>query len=94
MANKKPKTDKTAAGAETGAETKPIKKCLNPACENEGKTRGLCCTCYAVARKAVKDGQITWEKLVEAGKALKRGERTGTLKAKAKEWFLSDAAKG
>lgn len=93
MANKAPKTDKIPAGAETAPETKPGQKCLNPACENMAKTRGLCCTCYAVARKAVKDGQTTWEKLVAAGKALKRGERTGTLKAKARDWFLSDAPK-
>lgn len=44
-------------------------KCLNPACKNEAKTRGLCAGCYAAMNVAIRMGIITWDSLMSRGLA-------------------------
>jgi len=65
-------------------------KCLNPACARASKTRGLCITCYGVARKAVKDGLTSWDVLIAKGRATAKGGRNGTLRSKAREWLMGE----
>lgn len=63
-------------------------KCIVPECGRVAKTRGLCATCYSVARQLVKDCVATWELLEAAGKVQGRGGRNGTQRAKAKAFLL------
>ena len=48
-------------------------KCLNPRCQKEAATRGLCPNCYGVARRLVKKGVVTWEMLQKHGRVQKPG---------------------
>lgn len=45
-------------------------RCLVPQCTNLARSRGLCPSCSASARKLIKQGKTTWEELVKKGKAL------------------------
>ena len=42
-------------------------KCLTEYCDNDAGTRGLCGTCYVYAKRLVKEGKETEEKLVSLG---------------------------
>lgn len=44
-------------------------KCLNPNCQHEGVTRGLCKYCYSACAIVVKMGAITWGEIVAKGLA-------------------------
>ena len=59
------------------------KICLKPDCGRDAKIRGLCHSCYTVARKAITDGKTTWEKLEKDGKAI--GRQRTTL-----DWLLDE----
>lgn len=87
------KQDKKTAKAPRVA--KPIDpnapKCLVPGCDKPQKTRGLCVSCYTVARDLVKSGKTSWPTLVEAGRALSRGGVSGTKKAAATAWLMAPA---
>jgi len=66
-----------------------IVKCLRPDCAREANIRGLCRTCYAVARAMVKSGAVTWENLEAEGKCLKSGSQ-GRAKGSGQiqKWLL------
>ena len=53
--------------------------CLFPNCKHDAVTRGLCAACYGAANKLVKAGQLTWEYLVNAGKATPASRLTGKM---------------
>lgn len=59
-------------------------KCLHPDCQNAGVARGLCLNHYHAAGRLVRNGVVTWDRLVENGKAkdADRGARRKNL------WFL------
>ena len=67
-------------------------ECMYPGCSNEASTRGLCANHYGIAGRLVKDGNTTWDKLIEDGKALpKRTTRRGVkFTGKAQQHFLTD----
>jgi len=65
-------------------EKKAKDECLHPAHKAKAAVRGLCKSCYSVACKLVKDGQITWDALEKAGKALKAKPKNRTSQA----WLL------
>lgn len=46
-------------------------KCLVPDCSGLGYSRGLCHSCYYVAKRLVKNGRTTWEQLAIDGKIQK-----------------------
>lgn len=46
------------------------KRCVTSGCGNAAWTRGLCNTCYQLARKRVMDGEVTWEAIEKAGCAV------------------------
>lgn len=43
-------------------------KCLNPQCDQQSKSRGLCPACYTQALYLVKSGKTTWAILESLGK--------------------------
>lgn len=45
-------------------------KCIRPECDMKARTRGLCDACYRTAVAGMKKHGITWEKLIQKGKAL------------------------
>ena len=93
MAENKTDNKKKDSKPRTAKQVDPnAPKCLVPGCEKPQKTRGLCVTCYAVARDLVKEGKTTWDKLVESNRALARGGVSGSKKAATVKWLLSDAA--
>jgi len=49
------------------ATTKKPELCLAPGCTRCALHRGLCKACYPRAGRAVRDGAVTWEKLIELG---------------------------
>lgn len=59
-------------------------KCLNPNCNNEIHTRGLCKNCYVIASRAVRQGKVTWTSLVTKGKANPSKRKSATI-----DWLLS-----
>jgi len=46
---------------------KEFKKCLVNKCEREACSRGLCMACFVSAKRYVKSGKITEEKLINRG---------------------------
>lgn len=52
-------------------DSKKPPKCLNPKCERKQYARGLCQSCYGLARHIVKSGKTSWEELEKNGKTLK-----------------------
>jgi len=42
-------------------------KCLNPECDRESNTRGLCLKCYGVARHLVATKKTTWQDMEQRG---------------------------
>jgi hypothetical protein len=42
-------------------------KCLTEGCERSAVARGLCRSCYQIARNHVKSGKITWKELEASG---------------------------
>lgn len=64
-------------------------KCLNPKCQSKGTRRGLCLTCYQVARALVIANQTTWEALEAKGK-VKPLRTAGSIRTAAMHWMLSD----
>jgi hypothetical protein len=63
----------------------PTAKCLNPNCSRPQKCRGLCCTCYGVARKLILEKRTTWKVLCANGKSNPTWPRRG----KTTNWLLS-----
>jgi hypothetical protein len=63
-------------------------KCLNPKCQHEAKSRGLCSACYVRAHEVVKAGLTTWKKLEANGKILPSQRQ----KASTKKWLLGHAS--
>lgn len=59
-------------------------KCLYPGCQNAAETRGLCINHYQIAGRLVRQGVVTWDRLIANGKA-KEAARLGLRK---NEWFL------
>lgn len=57
-------------------------KCLTDSCENDAASRGLCDTCYASARRAIREGLVTEKKLMSSGLLLesRRGCRPSQSK--------------
>lgn len=49
---------------------KENKACVVPHCSRESKIRGLCPSCYQLARTLVFKGKITWAFLEEKGMAI------------------------
>lgn len=45
-------------------------KCLNPQCNRDAVTRGLCRFCYESFSVVIRSGMITWEDAVTKGYAL------------------------
>lgn len=45
-------------------------ECISPGCQRYAKHRGLCSSCYQSAIKVVREGVVTWERLIELGLAL------------------------
>jgi hypothetical protein len=41
--------------------------CMTPGCDREAFTRGVCGSCYQVARRAINRGESTWAQLEESG---------------------------
>lgn len=44
--------------------------CITPDCKGEVTARGLCMSCYTVARRQILRGKTTWLELEQAGKAV------------------------
>lgn len=44
-------------------------KCLTEGCHTKAQWKGLCASCYGVAKKLIEKGQTTWEELTELGLA-------------------------
>jgi hypothetical protein len=63
-------------------------KCLNPNCQRDAHTRGLCKSCYHTACRLVKDKRTTWETLIETGKARPPSDRN---RGRIVEWLLGRA---
>lgn len=63
-------------------------KCLNPKCDSPPKVRGLCQSCYSQAATLVRQKRTTWEKLIAAGKILRRHWQ-GNGKSTT-SWLLED----
>lgn len=64
-------------------------RCLNPKCHRTAETRGLCSTCYTIARNAVRRGETTWAKLEAEGKVSPRKNLPST----AREWLFGSPKK-
>lgn len=64
-------------------------KCINPECDNLSHTRGLCPSCYAVAKKLVDSRETTWEKLEENGRTAPSRTRSRKRVTKTRAWLLS-----
>jgi len=47
-----------------------VQECLNPQCNNKAVTRGLCNTCYTMARRLIRKGVTSNKWLVANGKML------------------------
>lgn len=62
------------------------KRCIYPECGKKRYARGLCATHYDSARKLVKLGKTSWEKLLENGKV----ELLVGRHKPAAEWFLEE----
>jgi hypothetical protein len=58
------------------------RRCRKPRCQRNAESRGLCGSCYAVARRLVEDNAITWDELLRRGKI-------DEPRRDAKEWFLA-----
>ncbi len=73
----------------TENETNGEVKCLYPGCAKSTKLagggRGLCGCHYQRARSLVKKGQVTWEQLEVAGKAV---SKEGSKGKEQNAWFL------
>ncbi len=63
-------------------------KCLNPNCQREAVTRGLCSACYVRANEVVRARLTTWKKLEVAKKILPSQRQ----KTSAKKWLLGHAS--
>lgn len=59
-------------------------KCLNPNCDHEPRYRGLCWTCYAAARKLIKEQKLSWVDLEAAGAA----SPAKRPRSSARDWLL------
>ena len=71
--------------------------CLTPDCENGEESRGLCHSCYAVARRLIKDKRTTWAQLEElslASPPRKTGRKTGTRFGRALKRALGARGRG
>jgi hypothetical protein len=63
-------------------------KCLNPKCQREAQTRGLCAACYVRATEVVRERLTTWKKLEAAKKILP----SHWQKTSARKWLLGHAS--
>lgn len=61
------------------------KICLKPNCGEVATSRGLCPSCYRVARMLVKEKQVTWDKLVSEGKCT---HAKYCSESSTRDWFL------
>src|SRR4030095_1990455 len=61
-------------------------KCKYPPCDRTAQARGLCKSCWFMARKLVLGGLISWAQLEETGRADPpyKGSKTSDRRA----WFL------
>lgn len=64
-------------------------KCLNPKCEHQATTRGLCPNCYGCARRYVTIGKTTWQKLEKLGRCAPAAARAESQSGAKKDWLLS-----
>lgn len=69
-------------------------RCVNPACKDEIRCRGLCWRCYAVASRLVKDSLTTWQKLESEGKCLPTLKPGHKASSAIKDWLLSEVEVG
>lgn len=60
--------DKLPTGHGFTAARGSAKLCLKPNCGKVATSRGLCPSCYRVARMLVKEHKTTWEKLEQTGR--------------------------
>lgn len=64
------------------------RKCLYPACgETKIYSRGLCPNCYGAASRLIRSGKVTWDVLVDSGKALETGNNSKP--SPRSKWFLN-----
>lgn len=78
------------SGPKPDPQARSKKPCLYPGCKERGSCgRGLCGTHYHVARKLVKKGRTTWDKLIASGKCAAPVKQLPPSKADAVKWFLS-----
>lgn len=56
-------------------------KCLTKECDRRAYSRGMCRSCYALASRAVRLGDISWPSLVEKGLALEAREISSLTRA-------------
>lgn len=65
--------------------------CLNPNHKPKAVyARGLCFCCYNSARRLIKKGATTWEKMVESGRALESKSRKGAIYlTKTTSWLIN-----
>lgn len=62
--------------------------CLNPNHKDRiARNRGLCQSCWRIAKELVDENKTTWADLIKAGKAL---EQSGFAKESIVNWFLTN----
>lgn len=68
------------------------KTCLYPPCNDVVHCRGLCRTHYQQAARLVKANKVTWETLIEQGKAISTRHRTDP--SELINWLLDPKTRG
>lgn len=61
--------DKNMAAKRAALRRGRLEQCLHPECDGANESRGLCMRHYSEARRLVLAGRVSWEELVEKGKA-------------------------
>lgn len=61
--------------------------CLRPGCEAPSRTRGLCKTCYQIARDLIRHDKTTWEEL-EKNKRILPSKLSAAKQTR--DWFMED----
>jgi len=59
-------------------------KCINPNCDKNQHSRGLCSSCYNMANAAINAGDVTEQQLIAAGKMHPAFEKP----ASKRSWLL------
>lgn len=45
----------------------PVNLCITPECGKERKWKGLCQSCYGVAKSLIEKNETTWQELADLG---------------------------